>query len=236
VQGWLYGRGDNARRSHSSTAGTTPHLVGLCDVPGPGPAGRCGRGGGVGRGGLSRPRCWRGFLGRVSTLQPVAFCPPPDAVGLRLFDARGVAGHAYPHRQGEVKAFFICEAELACQLVHPDLFGQVPRQYLSSSIRSSSIRSSSSWSPPVVAAPSLGPILACSEAVANISSISPARISARKARLKAPRRPALLMQSGLANSVPPSLQSQAPLPWPFRSTTSWPAGPRTIRTSVPVAL
>ena len=78
--------------------------------------------------------------------------------------------------------------------------------------------------PHLVAAPSLRPILACSEAIASSSSTSPARISARKARLKAPRRPALLMQSGSANSVSPSLQSQAPRPGPFRSTTSWPAG------------
>lgn len=75
---------------------------------------------------LCRPRpCGPGLLGRLSALQAVAFCPAADAVRLRFLDARGVARNADPHGQGELEALFVSKAELSCQLVHPDLLGQV---------------------------------------------------------------------------------------------------------------
>jgi hypothetical protein len=51
-------------------------------------------------GGFGRPGCWRGLLGRVSTLQPIAFGPSADAVCLRFLDARGMAGDTDAHREG----------------------------------------------------------------------------------------------------------------------------------------
>jgi hypothetical protein len=211
VQARLAPGGDDARWGRQCCpARPSPTLVGVGAV-GPGaPRGRNdgGRRGrrSLGRRGLGRPGSWRGLVGRVRTLQPVAFRPPADAVGLGLLDARGMARNPYTHRQGELQALFVSQAELSCQFVYPDFLGQVLCQSLCSS----------SLPPPLVATPSLSPILACSEAVASSSSTSPARMSARKARLKAPRRAALVMQPGSANSFSPSLQSQAPRPGPFR--------------------
>ncbi len=138
VQRWLRAGRDHARwRGYSCTARATGYntagtssLMGGGGIGGPGAAGR-GSGGDLGRRVLG-PGCWRGLLGRVRTLQPVALRPPPDAVSLRLLDARGVARNTYAHRQGELEALFIGQAELAGQFVYPDFLGQVPRQYLSS--------------------------------------------------------------------------------------------------------
>ncbi len=143
--------------------------MGRGGIAGPG-ASRRSSGRGLGRGSLG-PGCWRGLVGRVRTLQPVALCPPADAVGLRLLDARGVARNTYAHRQGELEALFIGQAELTGQFVYPDFLGQVPRQSLSSSFSSSVLRPAGRYLG--VAASSLSPILARSEAIANISSTSP---------------------------------------------------------------
>lgn len=153
---------------------------------------------------------WWCLRGLMRPLQALALGLPADPVSLSVLDARGVARNTYPHRQAEIQAFFVGQAKLACQLVNPDLLGQVARQSLSSS------------SCLVAAAPSLLSILACSEAIASSTPTSASLISARNARPKAPRRQAFWMHSGWANSGSPSLQSQAPRPKPLRSTTSRP--------------
>jgi hypothetical protein len=63
----------------------------------------------------------------VSTLQALALSLAANAVGLGLLDAGGVALDSDTHRQAQLEAFLVAEAELACQLVHPDLLGQVVR-------------------------------------------------------------------------------------------------------------
>jgi hypothetical protein len=67
----------------------------------------------------------------MRTLEALAFRLAADTVSLRVLNAGGMARYAYPHRQAEVEAFFVSKAKLACQLVNPDLFGQVARQSLS---------------------------------------------------------------------------------------------------------
>lgn len=69
----------------------------------------------------------RVFLGRVGALQPLALRPAPHPVGLCLFDARRVARDTDPHRQAQVQALLIGEAQFPRQLVNPDLPGQVVR-------------------------------------------------------------------------------------------------------------
>ena len=49
-----------------------------------------------------------------------------DAVGLLLLDARGVALDPDPELQAQIEGFFVRQAELTSQLVHPDLLRQVP--------------------------------------------------------------------------------------------------------------
>jgi hypothetical protein len=49
-----------------------------------------------------------------------------DAVCLLLLDARGVALHPDAELDAQIESFFVGEAELASQLVNPDLLRQVP--------------------------------------------------------------------------------------------------------------
>jgi hypothetical protein len=62
--------------------------------------------------------------------EPVPGRPSADPVGLRILDARRVALDPNAQCEREVKGLFVCQAELACQLVQPNLLGQVLRQSL----------------------------------------------------------------------------------------------------------
>jgi hypothetical protein len=63
----------------------------------------------------------------VFALEALTLGLAPDAVRLGFLDAGGMALDADPHRQAQLETFFVGQAELACQLVHPDLLGQVAR-------------------------------------------------------------------------------------------------------------
>ena len=73
------------------------------------------------------------FLGLGLADQPFALGLTTDAVGLRLHDARGVALDADPQVVAEVDGLFVREAELACELVYPDLACQESSFRLASS-------------------------------------------------------------------------------------------------------
>jgi hypothetical protein len=66
----------------------------------------------------------------MGTLQAVTFRLTAHPVSLRVLDDGGMGRNANPHRQAEIQAFFVGQAKLACQLINPDLFGQVARQHL----------------------------------------------------------------------------------------------------------
>jgi hypothetical protein len=109
VQVWLSPRSDHTRRWGQSGPAPRPRRTASNLVPRSGlssagtaseRATRGGRRRSLRLGGFGRPGCWRGLLGRVSTLQPIAFGPSADAVCLRFLDARGMAGDTDAHREG----------------------------------------------------------------------------------------------------------------------------------------
>lgn len=83
--------------------------------------------GGLGR--LLRRRLLRcGLLGRLRGLlrllvadEPLTLGLAPHAVGLRFDDTRRVALHTDAERHAQVEALLVRQAELSCELVHPDV-------------------------------------------------------------------------------------------------------------------
>ena len=60
-------------------------------------------------------------IGEIDYYSSSARGSAPDAVGLRLLDARGVRLHPDAQLQREVKALFVRQPELSSELMDPDL-------------------------------------------------------------------------------------------------------------------
>jgi hypothetical protein len=65
------------------------------------------------------------------TDEAVALGAAAHAVGLRLHHARRVALDPDPERVAEIECLLVGKTELSCELVQPDLCGQVLSQPLS---------------------------------------------------------------------------------------------------------
>ncbi len=134
----------------------------------------------------------------------------PDAVGLRVLDARRVALDTDPERDAEVERLLVGEAELACELVDPDPCCQVVCQILS---------------PAGGRYCSVSSILPRPAQAVRSASTAERSTSVRRARVKARVRPAASRQAAEPAHI------HAPRPGRDRPSTRAPPGPATTRTS-----
>lgn len=71
------------------------------------------------------------LLGLLGALEALTLRLPANAIRLGIFDARRMAGDSNTHRQAQLEPLLVGEAQLLCELVHPDLLGQVVFQSFS---------------------------------------------------------------------------------------------------------
>ncbi len=126
------GRGRRRGAEIGAPGSGNGRLAGLWCGPGGGRAGRAAGGvlgaddagpsAGARRG---RPRRGRCLLGRRGPPEALAISLAPDAVGLGVLDARGVALDPDPQRLAEVERLLVRQTELTSELVDTDLLRQL---------------------------------------------------------------------------------------------------------------